>query len=57
MNELGIGIIIGLSVWPFITLIDVMGKLIINAIRATNSCGGDCKQGRDNCNCKEKTNG
>lgn len=52
MSELGVGIVIGLIVWPFITLIDIVGKLIVNAIKATKSCGGDCRQGRDKCECK-----
>lgn len=52
MSELGVGIVIGLIVWPFITLMDIVGKLIVNAIKATKSCGGDCRQGRDKCECK-----
>ncbi len=54
MNDLGLGIIIGLLIMPFLTLIDIAGKILINAIRASNSCTGDCRQGRLPCNCKKE---
>jgi hypothetical protein len=51
-NDMGIGIVIGLMVWPLLTFIDIAGKIVVNAIKETNGCNQDCKQGRD-CNCKK----
>lgn len=51
MSELGVGIIIGLSVWPFMASVNILVKIIIDAISLTNNCTGDCRQGRDPCNC------
>lgn len=50
--DLGIGIIIGLLMIPCLTAIDIAGTIVVNAIRATNTCKGDCQQGRVPCNCK-----
>lgn len=54
MNDLGLGIIIGIMIMPFLTLVQAAVKIIVNAIVATNTCTGDCRQGRLPCNCKNK---
>lgn len=54
MFDFGMGIVVGVLIMPFLTLIDIAGKILVNAIRATNSCTGDCKQGRLQCNCEDK---
>ncbi len=53
MNDFGLGIIVGILIMPFLTLIQASVKIIINAVVATNNCTGDCRQGRL-CNCKNK---
>jgi len=54
MNDFGLGIIVGVLIMPFLTLIQASVKIIVNAIIATNNCTGDCRQGRLPCNCKNK---
>lgn len=52
MDMLGLGIVIGVLVMPFLTLVNIIFKILVNAFVATKSCGGDCRQGRDKCNCE-----
>jgi hypothetical protein len=52
MNDFGLGIIVGILIMPFLTLIQASVKIILNAILTTNTCSGDCRQGRYRCNCK-----
>ena len=49
---LGVGIVIGVLVLPFIRLIEIFGKILVDHIMQSNNCLGDCNQGRLPCNCR-----
>ena len=47
------GIVIGgMLVLPFIRLIGIFGKILVDHIMQSNNCLGDCNQGRLPCNCR-----
>lgn len=47
MKEILIGLAIGLSTFPLVSLILYFTDRI-------GGCGGDCRQGRRSCDCKEE---
>lgn len=45
--DVGVGVVIGILLQPFLSL-------VITAVCSMPSCCGDCRQGRDPCNCREE---